>query len=54
VQVTRRRSSATLTLTPFEPLPAQAVTELTEEAERLLGFAEPDAAELDVLAHPAG
>jgi len=52
-QLTRRSKAATLTVTPFEVLPRQAVTDLTDEGHRLLGFAEPDAEKLDVRFSPA-
>ncbi|MFC4062005.1 winged helix DNA-binding domain-containing protein [Planomonospora corallina] len=38
-----KRRTATLLLTPFEPLPADALAELTAEGEALLRFLEPDA-----------
>jgi hypothetical protein len=41
----RKRATATLTLAPFERLPAVVRDELAAEAEALLRFAEPDAAE---------
>ncbi|WP_433242971.1 winged helix DNA-binding domain-containing protein [Streptosporangium sp. CA-135522] len=47
-QVERRRKAAVLRMTPFEPLGAGAVAELTREADALLRFAEPDAATWDV------
>lgn len=48
--MTRRKTAATitLTLTPFEKLPAEAVRELTAEAERVLAFTGPDVAEHEV------
>jgi hypothetical protein len=39
----RKGKQASLTLEPFEPLPAPVLAELKAEAERLLRFAEPDA-----------
>jgi DNA glycosylase AlkZ-like len=47
-KVTRRSKTATMTVTPFEVLPKQAVADLAEEGHRLLGFAEPEAEKLDV------
>lgn len=47
-QIDRKRDTAVLRMTPFEPLPGGAVSDLTEEAGVLLRFAEPDAATLDV------
>jgi Winged helix DNA-binding domain len=41
--VTRKGKVATLTMSPFEPLPKKAVAALEPEAEALLRFAEPDA-----------
>jgi hypothetical protein len=41
--VERKKTAVTLRVTPFHALPAAAVRELTEEAESLLGFLEPDA-----------
>ena len=40
--IERRKSSVTVRVLPFEPLPAKAVRALTAEAEALLGFVEPD------------
>lgn len=42
-EVTRSRGAATLVATPFHPLPAEAVQQLTSEALALLRFAEDDA-----------
>jgi hypothetical protein len=42
--VERKRTGVTLRVTPFGTLSASAVAELTEEAESLLSFLEPDAA----------
>jgi hypothetical protein len=47
-QVERKRKVAILRMTPFEPLPKSAVAALSEEAEALLRFLEPDATTLDV------
>jgi hypothetical protein len=41
--IERKKNSVTLRVTPFRRLPATAVRELTEEAEAVLGFVEPDA-----------
>jgi DNA glycosylase AlkZ-like len=41
--ITRTAKVATLTMTPFEPLPARAIAGLEPEAEALLRFTEPDA-----------
>jgi hypothetical protein len=41
--VNRTRKAATLRLAPFQALPRRAVSELAEEGEALLRFAEPDA-----------
>ncbi|AEY93045.1 hypothetical protein SHJG_7778 [Streptomyces hygroscopicus subsp. jinggangensis 5008] len=51
---TRRRTAVTLTLTPFERLPAKAVRELSAEAERVLEFTDPGAAGRDVVVAPVG
>ncbi|MBB4936685.1 hypothetical protein FHR32_000990 [Streptosporangium album] len=45
-QVERGRKAAVLRMTPFEPLPESALSELIREADALLRFAEPDAAGL--------
>ncbi|MEV4253356.1 winged helix DNA-binding domain-containing protein [Spirillospora sp. NPDC049652] len=53
-ELERKRKVATLRLRPFEPLPREAVTALTAEAESLLNFAEPDATERKIeVADPA-
>jgi hypothetical protein len=44
----RRRSGVLLRVTPFAKLPADAVRELTDEAEALLRFLEPDTANTGV------
>lgn len=44
----RARAAATLTVSPFAPLPPGPQADLTEEAERLVRFLEPDAATFDV------
>ncbi|WP_225826501.1 winged helix DNA-binding domain-containing protein [Streptomyces naphthomycinicus] len=49
---TRRRTAVTLTLTPFERLPAQAVRELSAEADRVLRFTDAGIAERDVVVAP--
>jgi hypothetical protein len=41
--VKRTREAATLRLAPFQALPRRAVSELAEEGEALLRFAEADA-----------
>jgi hypothetical protein len=41
--IERKKTSTVLRVTPFRRLPAAAVRELSEEAEALLGFMEPDA-----------
>jgi hypothetical protein len=41
--VNRTRKAATLRLAPFEALPRRAVSQLAEEGEALLRFAEGDA-----------
>jgi hypothetical protein len=41
--VERKRGTATLRMTPFQPLPAAAIGELTQEGEALLRFVEADA-----------
>jgi hypothetical protein len=46
--IERRKTSATLRVTPFRPLPTSAVRALTEEAEALVDFVEPDAASTTV------
>jgi hypothetical protein len=51
---TRRRTAATLTLTPFERLPAEAVRELSAEAVRVLRFTDPAVARHDVVVAPVG
>jgi hypothetical protein len=43
-----KRKVATLTLSPFAPLPKRTVAELEAEGEALLAFAEPDAKARDV------
>jgi hypothetical protein len=48
-----RKTSATLTLTPFEPLPEDAVSELAREGRGLLGFLAPGVAEPGVRFEPA-
>jgi hypothetical protein len=53
VQRPSRRGAATLVLTPFEPLPAEAVEPLTAEAERVLRFTDDDAETYDVRFAPA-
>ncbi|MFT4037097.1 MAG: winged helix DNA-binding domain-containing protein [Thermomicrobiales bacterium] len=45
----RKRKDATLTLTPFAPLPKRAQSELAEEGDRLLHFVEEDAATFAVI-----
>ncbi|MGH8938857.1 MAG: winged helix DNA-binding domain-containing protein, partial [Actinomycetes bacterium] len=47
-KVERKRTKATLLLTPFEKLPKRAVAELAEEGEALLAFVEEDAPTYDV------
>ncbi|WP_395105895.1 winged helix DNA-binding domain-containing protein [Actinomadura sp. SCN-SB] len=49
-----RKTSATLVLTPFEPLPGAALAELEEEGRGLLGFLAPGVAKTDVRVDPAG
>lgn len=44
----RKKTTATLQVTPFAPLPAGAEAELTREGEALLRFAESDAATVQV------
>jgi hypothetical protein len=44
----RRRSGVALRVTPFAPLPDEAVHELTDEAEALLRFLEPETASTSV------
>ncbi len=41
--IARNAKAATLTMTPFEPLPARTIAALEPEAEALLRFTEPDA-----------
>lgn len=41
-KITRKKTAATLTITPFTTLPKRAVAELTEEGERLLAFTDPE------------
>jgi hypothetical protein len=41
--VERKRGTATLRMTPFQPLPAAAIAALTQEGEALLRFVEADA-----------
>jgi hypothetical protein len=53
-EIRRTRGVATLTMTPFAPLPAEAAGPLTAEAERVLRFAEEDATSYDVRLSPAG
>lgn len=50
--VERKKTSTTLRVALFRPLPAQAVRELTAEGERLLEFLEPDAANPSVRFEP--
>ncbi|HVV20024.1 MAG TPA: winged helix DNA-binding domain-containing protein [Pseudonocardiaceae bacterium] len=50
--VERKKTSTTLRVAPFRPLPAQAMRELTAEGERLLEFLEPDAANPSVRFEP--
>ena len=45
---TRRKQTATLTISPFARLPAAAKSELAEEAERLVRFIEPNATQFDI------
>jgi hypothetical protein len=52
-KVALRKASATLTLTPFEPLPEDAVSELAREGRDLLGFLAPGVAEPGVRFEPA-
>ena len=47
-RIERARKTATLSLTPFGKLRKKARLELTEEAQGLLRFAEPDAESFDV------
>jgi hypothetical protein len=47
--IVRKKTSATLTLRPFEALPKGAARELAEEGEELLRFVEEDATTLDVV-----
>ncbi|XVQ85400.1 DNA glycosylase AlkZ-like family protein [Microbispora siamensis] len=49
---TRRKTAVTLTLTPFERLPAEVVEELSAEADRVLRFTDPDIAKRDVVVAP--
>jgi hypothetical protein len=42
------RNTATLTISPFEPLGALVTAQLIEEAERLVRFMEPEAASFEV------
>jgi hypothetical protein len=53
-EIRREKATATLVMSPFEPLPAEAVAPLTAEAERVLRFAEDDATAYDVQLSPAG
>jgi hypothetical protein len=46
--ITRKRGTATLTITPFVRLTAKDRSELSQEGERLLGFAAGDAAGRDI------
>ncbi|MFC5753779.1 winged helix DNA-binding domain-containing protein [Actinomadura rugatobispora] len=48
----RKRKTATLRLRPFAPLPRAALKELSAEAETLLAFTDPDAADLHVTTEP--
>jgi hypothetical protein len=41
--IERKKTSAVLRVVPFQPLPARAVRDLTDEAQALLGFVEPEA-----------
>jgi hypothetical protein len=50
----RTRGAATLVMTPFEALPADAVAPLTAEAERVLAFDADDASAREVRISPAG
>jgi hypothetical protein len=52
--VERKRGTATLRMTPFQPLPAAAIAELTEEGEALLRFVEADARSFAVEVETAG
>jgi winged helix DNA-binding protein len=47
-EISRARRTATLRMTPFEPLPKRALTQLAAEAKALLRFAEEDADEFAV------
>jgi hypothetical protein len=51
-KATARKTSASLTLTPFEPLPAPAVEELTQEGRELLGFLAPGVGKTEVRIEP--
>ena len=42
-KIERKKDAATLSVTPFRPLPKAVVRETNEEAEALVRFAEPDA-----------
>lgn len=46
--VERKKTAATITIVPFEPLPAKTRDEVTAEAERVLAFVEPEARTRDV------
>ena len=48
----RKKGTATLLLTPFAPLPADAATALAAEGDALLRFIEDDAATFDVIQRP--
>lgn len=53
-EIKRKRTTATLHITPFEPLPPGAADALTAEGEALLRFVEEDAGRFDVEIGAAG
>jgi hypothetical protein len=51
-RVERRKQTATLAITPFDPLPKRSATALSEEGEALLRFLNDDAVTFDVMQNP--
>ena len=53
-RIERKRAAATLTLSPFAPLPKPNATEVEREGEALLRFVEDDATTFAIRQHPLG
>jgi hypothetical protein len=51
-RVERRKQTATLAITPFDPLPKRSATALSEVGEALLRFLNDDAVSFDVMQNP--